>query len=588
MAAQKEYLYKVYDQLDNYIGVWNDVVSDYGTSEQINSAGSTVKVVLARPADDFGEGIDVDFDYVVRIYAIDADEVNGTPLFTGYISSYTPVFDDDEKVEIDVWGFGAKLDSFIIQDGELADVVQDSSNTSYNSGYNIPGAGYVRSIAQTFQPTTSGDMSRIDLKLQSLYDHATTAYLILRDGTPAATEPGGYDDESASLATATAAISPDAVSTYSFNFSTAVPVIAGDTYWFEVYAKYDGWAYSGSGPYATIAVYATTIDPYADGQLYLGDKSPMVGGTPSNPNGAGQSYYTAQTGKDIWFTTYQNTGSTTAAYNSYDPSDILRAILDDYVSRGGVVNYDVDSIEDTGTVVSYTFNTNTVWEGMKKCLELAPAGWYLYIDQSTNLVHFHPKANVSDYEFTMGKDIITISPEKRTEDIKNIIYFTGGGDPPLFRVYTAPDSIELYGPKVHRYVDQRVTVAATATAIANSILDESRAPELRLSVTVLDNSLDPVRGMDIESITLGQMIGIRNVEGYGPTLWDISEWDVDYWDFNIQDLSSPVLQIVRIERTPDKATIFCSTTPPDVSKRIEDINRNLEASQTVNNPAVAE
>ena len=204
------------------------------------------------------------------------------------------------------------------------------------------------------------------------------------------------------------------------------------------------------------------------------------------------------------------------------------------------------------------------------------------------MVHFHAKNNVSDYEFTMGKDIITISPEKRTEDIKNIVYFTGGGDPPLFRVYTAPDSIELYGPRVTRYVDQRVTVAATATAIANSILDENRAPELRLNVTVLDNSLDPVRGMNIEQITLGQMIGIRSVEGYGPTLWDISEWDVDYWDFNIQDLSSPVLQIVRIEREPDKCTIFCSTTPPDVSKRIEDINRNLEASQTYNNPEVAE
>jgi hypothetical protein len=158
----------------------------------------------------------------------------------------------------------------------------------------------------------------------------------------------------------------------------------------------------------------------------------------------------------------------------------------------------------------------------------------------------------------------------------------------LFKVFTASDSIELYGPRVTRYVDQRVTVSATATALANSVLDEHRAPELRLNITVLDNNLDPVRGMDLESITLGQMVSIDNVEGHGPTLWDISEWDVDYWDFNIQDLSSPVLQIVRIERTPDQATIFCSTTPPDVSKRIEDINRNLEASQTVNNPAVAE
>jgi len=576
MAAQKEYLYKVYDQLDNYIGVWNDVVSDYGTSEQINSAGSTVKVVLARPADDFGEGIDVDFDYIVRIYAIDADEVNGTPRFTGYISSYTPVFDDDEKVEIDVWGFGAKLDSFIIQGGELTDVAQTSSNLAYNTG--LTNTIAIISAAQSFEAATTGSINRIELQLQSTNPTSVTAYFILRSGTPAATEYFGLGDEGTYLAYTSVTVAPAAIDTYSFNFATPVDVVAGETYWFEVWTEDPAPI---NPPYTALQVRYSSVNPYADGAMYIGTKNPEI-------MGHIESYYSLQAGADLWFNVYQTTGSTTVAYNSYDPSDILRAILDDYVSRGGVVNYDVDSIEDTGTVVSYTFNTNTVWEGMKKCLELAPAGWYLYIDQSTNLVHFHPKANVSDYEFTMGKDIITISPEKRTEDIKNIIYFTGGGDPPLFRVYTAPDSIELYGPKVHRYVDQRVTVAATATAIANSILDENRAPELRLSVTVLDNSLDPVRGMNIESITLGQMIGIRNVEGYGPTLWDISEWDVDYWDFNIQDLSSPVLQIVRIERSPNKCTIFCSTTPPDVSKRIEDINRNLEASQTVNNPAVAE
>jgi len=577
MAAQKEYLYKVYDQLDNYIGVWNDVVSEYGTSEQINSAGSTVRVVLARPADDFGEGIDVDFDYIVRIYAIDADEVNGTPLFTGYISSYTPVFDDDEKVEIDIWGFGAKLDSFIIQGGELTDVAQTSSNITRNIGLQPGSPAIARVEAQTFEAATTGSINRIEVKLNAVYA-STTAKMIVRSGTPAATENFSYDVDGATLGIATANITIGAQAVYSFNFATPIDVAAGETYWFEVQCT-DTNLFGGF--YNAIQIGCSTVGGYADGVQYYGDKYPTF-------MGSDYSYYTIRTGEDLWFNVYQTTGSTTVAYNSYDPSDILRAILDDYVSRGGNVTYDVDSIEDTGTVVSYTFNTNTIWEGIKKCLELAPAGWYLYIDQSTNLVHFHPKANVSDYEFTMGKDIITISPEKRTEDIKNIIYFTGGGDPPLFRVYTAPDSIELYGPKVHRYVDQRVTVAATATAIANSILDENRAPELRLSVTVLDNSLDPVRGMDIESITLGQMIGIRNVEGYGPTLWDISEWDVDYWDFNIQDLSSPVLQIVRIERSPNKCTIFCSTTPPDVSKRIEDINRNLEASQTVNNPAVAE
>lgn len=773
MAAPKQYLYKVYDSLDNFIGVWDDVISEFNTSEQINSSGSQVQVILARPADDFGEGVDVDFDFIVRIYAIDGDTPSGDPEFIGYISSYTPVFGQTEQIEVNLWGSGAKLDSYIIQSGEEIDVEQTSSDTVRNIGFNLPAAEYMRSEAQSFVVENDGIMTRIELKMYGTTGRTVEARLILREGTPAATEPWGYTNDADIIAEATANIyTPVAnvLQVYSFALPTPIDVLAGYEYWFEVYTP--STTSVGGGLYEGATVACNTTGGYASGQQYYGDKSPLI-------SGSAESYYTARSGYDLWFRVYQSSGSTTAPYNSYDPSDILKDIIDDYRARGGTLNYidshrtnmisnpsfeiglanttlenngagsptisqdltmykfgsasckvvmpaigtteewrykvrcndsdklqivdgttytlsvwvrgssartfkiavetyggasgyystsqvatttgfalhtftftatateemtanlilndlglawtcwidgvmleEADSageyfdgsytasnpyeyewtgaennspsteigqtIEDTGAVVSYTFNTNTTWEGMRKCLELAPAGWYLYIDQSTNLVHFHTKADVADHRFIMGKDIIEVSPEKRTEDIVNIVYFTGGGDPALFRIYTAPDSIALYGPRVKRYVDQRVTVAATATAISNSILDEGRAPELRLNITIADNSVDPTKGMDLETITLGQMIAIRNVEGHGPTQWDVSEWDVDYWDFNIQDLSSPILQIVRLEKTPGQAVIYCSTTPPDVSKRIEDINRNLEASQTVNNPEVAE
>jgi hypothetical protein len=87
---------------------------------------------------------------------------------------------------------------------------------------------------------------------------------------------------------------------------------------------------------------------------------------------------------------------------------------------------------------------------------------------------------------------------------------------------------------------------------------------------------------------LGQMIAARNVEGRGTSLYDVSYYDQDYYDVNMYDISSIVVQIVRLERAADQVTIYCSTLPPDVSKRIEDINRNLESNQTFDNPTVPE
>lgn len=580
MATFKDYVYKIYTADDVFIGVWNDVISDFSISEEINTAGSQVAVVLGRPADEFGEGLDVDFDLIVRIYAVDADDINGTPVFTGYISSYTPKFGDSEAVQVNILGFGSKLDELLIQAGEAIDQQQTGEPTGFNVQYNYPAAEYVRGEAQTFVIGSTGYLSRIELKC-CYFGTPTTATVILRTGTPPSSVTRGYDNEGTYVAIASASVASEypAAEVTSFVFSTPVEVVAGDTYYFEVQCTDQNQVPGYPGYYPQVNVASNSAGGYANGQEYYVDKG--------NVNTGGMTYYTARTGYDLWFKTYLSTGSTTAAYLSDDPSDILRSIIDDYNNRGGELTYDLSSIDDTGTTVSYTFNTNTVWEGMKKCLELAPAGWYLYIDQATNLVYFKQKADTVEQNITLGKDVIELSPEKRTEDIVNTVYFTGGGDPPLFELYTSPDSILLYGERVKRYVDQRVTVSATAEAIATSILEERNAPELRLNVTVADNNGDATKGLDIETLVIGQTIGIRNVEGNGPTLWDVAYWDVDYWDYNIQDLSSPILQIVRLERSADKCSIFCSTVPPDVSKRIEDINRNLEATQTKDNPAVA-
>ena len=149
----------------------------------------------------------------------------------------------------------------------------------------------------------------------------------------------------------------------------------------------------------------------------------------------------------------------------------------------------------------------------------------------------------------------------------------------LFKEYRNQASIDLYGRKLLNYSDNRVTLESTADTISNSILNNRVNPEIRVPLEVL-------RNYDTDSIKVGDMITFRNSASNPDeiSLWDVGEWDVAYWDFNVFNPATYELQIARFGRTGDTVTATLSTAPPDVNKRVEYINRNLEKQQTLNNP----
>lgn len=286
----------------------------------------------------------------------------------------------------------------------------------------------------------------------------------------------------------------------------------------------------------------------------------------------------------------EDDGDTFVQYFTQDPSDILRDILDKYAAAGGKITYTEDSIDDTGTVTSYDFNTNTTMEGIDKCLELAPAGWYFYIDQATNVLHFHQKVDTPDYLFLLDKHISHLEVKKSIEPVINIVLFTGGdvGNPlaPLFKRYERAGSIAEFGPRVLRMQDGRVKLSATAATMSNSVLDNHAAAELSTTIKIIDNAIDNTKGFDLETIILGKMIAIGGpgIAGVGASLWDRMDWEIDNWDYDLANISTLVLQITKLDYNGDEVTLSLSTIPPDVNKRIEDINRNLQALETANNP----
>lgn len=279
--------------------------------------------------------------------------------------------------------------------------------------------------------------------------------------------------------------------------------------------------------------------------------------------------------------------NTEVAYASQEPADIIKDIVDKIASN---VAYTTDSVEDTGTTVSYTFNFSTGLEAIKKTLELCPAYWYWYLAADSTL-HLHPSDfDLPTHTLYVGKHVQSINARKSIDTMKNAVYVKGGGSPPLYRIYERTSSISEYGRREERYSDERITTAATAALIAAKILDEKDHPLSIVTAVVIDNSYESERGYDIESLRPGDIVQIIDPR-YETQITKWSDgasggtFDIDFWDYNVRYSLGLPMQIRQINYAFHSATIELTAQVDDINKRIEDIKRNLDTVRTEDLPA---
>lgn len=272
--------------------------------------------------------------------------------------------------------------------------------------------------------------------------------------------------------------------------------------------------------------------------------------------------------------TVSGTGNTQADFYSTDPTDILTTVINQFnTTVSGTILFS-KNLDQTGSTVTYNFNLVTYREAIEKILELAPRFWWYSIDPD-NTIQFHDRRYAADHQIVIGRQISQIEPFKNIEEVKNVVYFVGEG---IKSVYRNATSILLYGEKSEILQDNRVRLQASADIIANSFLNEHAYPEVRTRLTVMDSNGDSGnRGYDIESFRVGQAVSIIHPElRFEQTNWDEFTWDDAKWDGPIESVLSLPMRIVRIQYQGDRATLELSTRIPSVSKRLEDINRNLE------------
>jgi hypothetical protein len=128
----------------------------------------------------------------------------------------------------------------------------------------------------------------------------------------------------------------------------------------------------------------------------------------------------------------------------------------------------------------------------------------------------------------------------------------------LYSKYSDATSKALYGARLNRKSDNRVTVQGTANAIGTSDIRQFKDEQYYTTVTVA------AKTMNITDIKLGQLASPR---GFG-----------NYYD-------TMLLQITKIDYSPEQAVLQLGTLPLRFNQGFEDVIRGLVAEQTVSNPS---
>jgi hypothetical protein len=222
----------------------------------------------------------------------------------------------------------------------------------------------------------------------------------------------------------------------------------------------------------------------------------------------------------------------------------------------------VSGYKDIGVTATYQFKLATVFEGIKKCLELSPYNWYFYVDLGDNKLYFKETSTTAIWTIAKGKHINTLKLCASTENIKNLLYFSGGipsGETEnLMGMYQDADSITNNKSRLDLISDNRVTVQATMDTLGNASVDYTKDEAYQTEVTILDSTVD------ISQYKLGDTV---KFSGFGSFVDGL------------------IIQIVRISYSPSKIILTLGQLPPRTSQTLKAIQNQLVALETLNNPA---
>lgn len=563
------FLYQVFDNKGNYLGLLPNVTSDFEYAQDINTSGAQTTIVCAGAndasfqtngtvddetgialQDESGNNITLERvpDIVgnsnnqilfrngnrIKVYMSNYYYPNGKLMFQGQINRWEANFgapDGNDEIKLLCYSDGADMNNFVLTGGGTLDQSQTSENSSFGLYYdpNTKVQNY-QMAGQSFQIGSVTSFEAIAVML-STGGHNDQVTVTLYSG-----DPTGNMTQLAQSSQIVNAVNPTA---FTFVFAPILTVTAGEKMFFSVQ--------SSLTPGNTV-IYYQNSNVYANGQMYE-----------SSYSGNGVLGWSAQPSLDLYFQTFSGGAATTVTYSSLDPSTMLTDIIQRYNQFGGLIQASSSNIANTGLTATYTFVVATVLEGIQEALALAPANWFWYVDATDN-IYFNQVSASAQLTFVKGRHIRGLNVIATIENIINTLYFSGGlvSGNNLYGLYQNTSSISSFGQRVDRQSDNRVTTNAVADLIGNSAVGEKGVEQYQTQVTIMASS------MDITLITLGMAVGFA---GFGNFIDQL------------------VLQVVRVEFHPEYVTLTLGVLPPRINAAAQQALNGLVALQTINNPS---
>lgn len=560
--------YKTYSRDGQYLGELPNVTSQFGFSQDKDSAGSVIDIVCGYKAEntvtveplltDADTPILTDSDLPILVTNTDivlaegastnraifknSNRIqvwvynywypNGKLMFSGQVNKVGFSYGGgNSSVKLQVISDGVDLNNFIARGYPFSyttDVTQSSQNGYVTVNQDSKGAGWNRYGQTWVAGGSANNVGAITLKLLGTANVTLSVY----DGLP------GFGGNL--LGSVTKSVANGAAADVQFEFPQLITTTPGNTYFMAVSVP--------NGKSVRVYKHGTS-STYANGSMYYSNYA----------GGSGGGLYYISTG-DFYFITKYGVPTTTTTYSTDDPTtEMMSGILADYNARGGYVTE--RDFEATGLSITYTFNQATIYDALRKVLELSPTGFYSYIDLGTAEMDILQQTDTPDFTIVRGKDVNQLDIVLSIEQVKNYLLFTGGETAPnvnLYHDYQDSESAALYGLRTVSRTDNRVTTAATADAIGDTFIEETSDESQETTVTI------PVTAMDISLLIPGKNIGFRNFGSF---------------------IDAMVLQIVRRDYTTKAVTLSLGRLPIRMNDQIQRINRGLLNEQTINNPS---
>lgn len=559
----KRYAYKVFDNAGQYLGNIPKVLTPFGFSEDIETAGATMLIEIGMNADitrepsrylttELGErittedgnhimvdggimpitvGTDLDNNSLLkngnRVVIVEYSYYypNGKPMYSGQINKVGAKYGGTGAgtIKVLLWNDAYELDNYPAR-GVPPVYTEQQSQQVRTDDFNVTQegdkGGFWQRCGQTIK-VVGGNIAGIWLGTEGTARVTVTLY----------DQPNGQ-----ALTSSSQDISTVGNTTF-FAFPNLITGLASAFIAVSV------------DPGQSIRIARNTAGGYSDGGMYTADYA----------GGSGGGVYAAN-GQDLYFIAYSGAVTTAASFTGKDPTlGMLVPVFADYNQQGGKIV--AANIDATGLSLAYDFSVQTIFEVLRAVRDMSPDNFYWRIDMGTNELEFKRISTTADFTLIKGIHINELELWLTTEGVKNKVLFTGGEVSPgvnLYSQYINSQSIQLYGPRLDRKSDNRVTQQLTADAIGNSFIAENSPEKQQTTITI------PASVMDITKLTPGKVVGFGNFGNF------------------IDQLK---LLIVRRDYTPNAVTLTVGTLKQNLPTTIEQIKRDVVATQTVDNPS---